>query len=43
MNMPTYMRIKMSTVEHHIMTRKRLNPDLLTVIDQNEGRDNIRK
>jgi hypothetical protein len=33
LSMPTYMRIKMSTVEYHIMTRKRLSPDLLTIID----------
>jgi len=33
LSMPTYMRIKMSTVEYHIMSRKRLSPDLLNIID----------
>lgn len=38
MQMPTYMRIKMSTVEHHILSRRKLNPDLLSIIDPNEGK-----
>ena len=37
MQMPTYMRIKMSTVEHHILSRRKLNPDLLSIIDPDEG------
>ena len=29
LNMPTYMRIKMALVEHSILTRKKLNADVL--------------
>ena len=38
LNMPTYMRIKMALVEHSILTRRKLNPDVLQVIDSNQGR-----
>ena len=38
LNMPTYMRIKMALVEHSILTRKKLNSDVLAVIDPNQGK-----
>lgn len=37
LNMPTYMRIKMALVEHSIVTRKKLNGDVLQVLDPNHG------
>jgi hypothetical protein len=39
--MPAYMRIKMSTVEHHILTRRKLNTDLLSIIDQSQGKQQL--
>ena len=38
LTMPTYMRIKMALVEHSILTRKKLNPDTLSVLDPNQDR-----
>ena len=38
LNMPTYMRIKMALVEHSILTRKKLNADVLQVLDPNQGK-----
>ena len=38
LNLPTYMRIKMALVEHSILTRKKLNSDVLAVIDPNQGK-----
>ena len=35
MNMPTYLRIKMATVEHSILTRKKLDADLIAMLDPN--------
>jgi len=35
LNMPTYMRIKMALVEHSILTRKKVNSDVLTILDPN--------
>ena len=37
-NMPTYMRIKMALVEHSILTRKKLNSDVLALLDPNHGK-----
>jgi hypothetical protein len=33
LTMPTYMRIKMTLVEHSILTRRKLSTDLLTIVD----------
>ena len=38
LNMPTYMRIKMALVEHSILTRKKLNSDVLSILDPNQGK-----
>ena len=38
LNMPTYMRIKMALVEHSILTRKKLNFDVLEDLDPNQGK-----
>ena len=35
LNMLTYMRIKMALVEHSILTRKKVNSDVLTILDPN--------
>lgn len=35
LNMPTYMRIKMALVEHSILTRRKLSPDVLQMLDEN--------
>ena len=37
LNMPTYMRIKMSTIEHRMITRQKLSRGMLSLIDPNEG------
>ena len=37
LNMPTYMRIKMAMVEHAILTRRKVNPDVLSVLDSHQG------
>ena len=37
-NMPTYMRIKVALVEHSILTRKKINSDVLTMLDPNQGK-----
>ena len=38
LNMPTYMRIKVALVEHSILTRKKINSDVLTMLDPNQGK-----
>ena len=38
LNMPTFMRIKMALVEHSILTRKKLNSDVLSILDPNQGK-----
>lgn len=38
LNMPTYMRLKMALVEHSIVTRRKLNPDVLQILDPNQGK-----
>ena len=38
LNMPTYMRIKMALVENSIITRRKVDVDVLTVLDPNQGR-----
>ena len=38
LTMPTYMRLKMATIEHRMLARQRLNRDLLTMLDPNEGK-----
>ena len=38
LNMPTYMRIKIATVEHRVLARSKLNKEVLTLLDPNEGR-----
>ena len=38
LNMPTYMRIKVALVEHSIITRKKINSDVLTMLDPNQGK-----
>ena len=38
---PSYMRIKTSVIEHSILTRKKLNPDVLAMIDPNTDRQLI--
>lgn len=43
LNMPTYMRIKMALVEHSILTRRKLNPDVLQILDSNQGRLMLQK
>ena len=43
LTMPTYMRIKMATVEHSILSRKRISTDLLKLIDVNSGKGAIEK
>ena len=35
LTMPTYLRIKMSLVEHAILTRRRVSTDTLSVLDPN--------
>jgi hypothetical protein len=37
LNMPTYMRIKMATIEHRMLARQTINRELLTLLDPNEG------
>ena len=37
LTMPTYMRIKMSLVEHSILTRRKLSSDTMRVLDPNQG------
>ena len=32
---PSYMRIKTSVVEHSILTRRKLDPDVIALIDPN--------
>ena len=32
---PSYMRIKTSVVEHSILTRRKLNPDVIAMLDPN--------
>ena len=43
LNMPTYMRIKMALVEHRILTRKKLNTDVLTILDPNQDKVRLMK
>ena len=38
LNMPTYMRIKMALVEHSILTRRKIDPEVLQGLDPNQGR-----
>ena len=38
LNMPTYMRIKVALVEHSILTRKKINSDVLAMLDPNQGK-----
>ena len=38
MTYPSYMRIKTAVVEHSILTRRKLNPDLIGIIDPNTGK-----
>ena len=38
LTMPTYIRIKMALVEHAILTRRKLNTDVLGVLDPNQGK-----
>ena len=35
MTFPSYMRIKTSVVEHSILTRRKLDPDVIALIDPN--------
>ena len=43
LNMPTYMRIKMAMVEHSILTRRKLNFNILQQIDPNQGSYFVKK
>ena len=38
MTMPTYMRIKMALVENNILTRRKLNADVVQMLDPNLGK-----
>ena len=38
LNMPTYMRIKMALVENSIITRRKVDVDVLQILDPNQGR-----
>ena len=38
---PSYMRIKTSVIEHSLLTRKKLDPDVLAMIDPNTDRQLI--
>ena len=35
--MPTYLKIKVATMQHRLLTRQPLSSDLLSLIDQNHG------
>ena len=38
MTFPSYMRIKTAVVEHSVLTRRKLDPDLFAIIDPNTGK-----
>jgi hypothetical protein len=37
LNMPTYMRIKMATIEHRVLARQKIDREILTLLDPNES------
>ena len=43
LNMPTYLRIKMALVEHSILCRSKLDPEVLYSLDPNQGRLRIQQ
>lgn len=42
-NFPTYMRIKVAILEYNLLTRQRLNTDLLDIVDPSSSRDLAKK
>lgn len=36
---PTNMRIKVALLEHHLLTRKKLNTDILDIVDPNSAKE----
>jgi hypothetical protein len=43
LTMPTYLRIKMSMVEHSILTRRKLDANVLSMLDPNLHRNRIQE
>ena len=39
LNFPTNMRIKVAILEYNLLTRQRLNTDLLDIVDPNSSRE----
>ena len=41
LTMPTYLRIKMATVEHSILTRRKLDPEMIQMLDPNAHKNQV--
>lgn len=42
-NFPTNMRIKVAILEHHLLTREKLDTDLLDIVDPNTSKELSKK